>query len=95
MSISKIEDDYTKIEVLVRDPDDQLVKMIEHIRLLSSPGHSFIADVDPDASKEEGREYFSFDGDGVFYIKYVKKNGKKVTMKDGKILENYLRDIQC
>lgn len=95
MALPGIEDRLTKIEVLVRDPDDQLVKMIEHIRLLSSPGHSFIADVDPDASKEEGRESFSFDGDGSFFIKYVKKNGKKVKMKDGKLLESYLRDIQC
>lgn len=94
MALPGAEDRLTKIEVLVRDPEDQLVKMIEHIRLLSSPGHSFIADVDPDASKEEGRQHFSFDGDGVFFIKYVKKNGKKVTMKDGKLVENYLRKLQ-
>lgn len=95
MALPGIEDRYTKIEVLVNDPDDQLVKMIEHIRLLSSPGHSFIVDVDPDATRGEGREKFDFDGDGLFHIKYVKKNGKMVRIKDGKLLESYLRDIQC
>lgn len=94
MALPGAEDRLTKIEVLVRDDEDQLVKMIEHIRLLSSPGHSFISIVDPDASKEEGRETFSFDGDGAFYIKEVKKNGKKVNMKDGKLIEGYLKKIQ-
>jgi len=84
----------TKIEIEVRDPDDQLVKMIEHIRRLSSPGHSFIAVVDPDVTKEEGKETFSFDGDGSFFIKNIKMNGKKFEMKDGKIVENYLRKLQ-
>jgi hypothetical protein len=84
----------TKIEVLVRDDEDQLVKMIEHIRLLAGPGHSFVVVVDPDASKEEGKETFSMDGDGAFFIKEVKKNGKKVNMKDGKLIEGYLKKIQ-
>lgn len=84
----------TKIEVLVRDDEDQLVKMIEHIRALAAPGHSFVVVVDPDASKEEGKETFSMDGDGAFYIKEVKKNGKKVNMKDGKLIEGYLKRIQ-
>ena len=85
----------TKVEVLVRDDEDQLVKMIEHIRALAAPGHSFVVVVDPDASKEEGKETFSMDGDGAFHIKEVKKNGKKVNMKDGKLIEGYLEKIQC
>lgn len=94
MALPNSEERLTKIEVLVRDDEDQLVKMIEHIRKLSSPGHSFEAIVDPDASKNEGKETFSFDGDGAFYIKYVKKNGKKVDIKDGKLIEGYLKKIQ-
>jgi hypothetical protein len=87
--------DLTKIEIVVRDPDNELVKMIEHIRALSSPGHSFSTIVDPDASKEEGQESFYFDGDGSFFIKEIKMNKKKLKIKDGKILESYLRKIQC
>jgi hypothetical protein len=93
MSIS--DEGITKIEITVRDHDDQLVKMIEHIRQLSSPGHSFITIVDPDASKKEGKETFSFDGDGSFFIKEIKMNDKKLKIKDGQILESYLRKIQC
>ena len=95
MALPGAEKRMTTIEVLVNDDEHQLIKMIEHIRKLSSPGHSFIAIVDPDASKEEGKETFSFDGDGSFYIKNIKMNGKKLEMKDGKIIENYLRKIQC
>jgi hypothetical protein len=94
MALPGIEDRLTKIEVLVRDPDDQLVKMIHHIMNLANPGHSFIADVDPDVTEADGRAKFSFDGDGSFFIKYVKKNGKKVEIKDGKIVEGYLNKIQ-
>lgn len=95
MALPGAEERMTKIEVLVNDDEHQLIKMIEHIRRLSSPGHSFIAIVDPDASKEEGRETFSFDGDGSFYIKRIKMNGKKFEMKDGKIVESYLKKLQC
>ncbi len=84
----------TKIEILVRDDEHQLVKMIEHIRKLSSPGHSFVVIVDPDASKEEGKETFSFDGDGSFYIKKVKMDGKNFELKDGRVVEGYLKRIQ-
>ncbi len=85
----------TNIEVLVRDHDHQLIKMIEHIRALAAPGHSFVVIVDPDASKNEGKETFSMDGDGSFFIKDIKMDGKKFEMKDGKILEGYLKKIQC
>lgn len=95
MALPGIEDRLTKIEVLVRDPDDQLVKMIYHIARLANVGHSFVVDVDQDAGRKDGWETFSMDGDGSFFIKYVKKNGKKFEMKDGKVVENYLRDIQC
>ena len=80
MALPGIKDRLTTIEVLVRDPENQLVKMIEHIRQLAAPGHSFIADVDPDASKEEGRETFSFDGDGLFFIKDTNINSKELPL---------------
>lgn len=83
----------TKIEIEVRDYDNELVKMIEHIRALSSPGHSFIVVVDPDVTEKEGKRTFSMDGDGSFFIKNIKLNGKKLRVKDGKILENYLREL--
>lgn len=92
--MSYYEKPMTKIEVLVRDPDDQLVKMIDHIMRLANPGHSFISIVDPDASEKEGKKTFSFDGDGSFYIKEVKKNGKKIKIKDDKLIESYLKRIQ-
>jgi hypothetical protein len=95
MALPGIEDRLTKIEILVRDPDDQLVKMIDHIAKLANVGHSFVVDVDQDAGRNGGWETFDMDGDGSFYIKYVKKNGKKVEIKDGKLIETYLRDIQC
>jgi len=85
----------TKIEILVRDNDDQLVKMIEYIRILSAPGHSFEVIVDPDRTKEEGKAIFFMDGDGSFFIKDIKKNGKKVkTNKHGKLIDEYLKIIK-
>jgi len=88
----KIKDNFTVIEVLVRDDEHQLVKMIEHIRKLSSPGHSFEAVVDPSVTKNEGKESFYFDGDGSFYIKEIKMNGKKIKTIDD-IIEEVMRRI--
>ncbi len=85
--------DFDEITVKVRDYEDQLVKMIDHIMRAANPGHSFEVIVDPDLRERTTKFYF--DGDGAFYIKEVKKNGKKVNIKDEKILETYLGDIQC
>ena len=92
---SQADDGMRKIEVVLRDPDDQLVKMIEHIRRLAGPGHSFIVVVDPDATRDEGKETFSMDGDGAFYIDKIKYDGKPLKMDGNKIVENYLKRIQC
>jgi 8-oxo-dGTP diphosphatase len=87
--------DLMKIEILVRDPDYQLVKMIDHIRRLAAPGHSFEVVVDPDVTKEEGKRSFGMDGDGSFHIRELKMNGKKFELDgDGKIVEGYLKFIQ-
>jgi len=63
-----------KLEIEIRDPDYQLLKLLEKIKSHSAPGHSFAVVVDPDASqKEGGNEKFYMDGDGSFYIIKVKK----------------------
>ena len=85
-------DQLTEIVVKLRDPDDQLVKMIDYIMHTANIGHSFEVVVDPDL--REYKKSFYMDGDGSFFIKEVRKNNKKVKVKDDKIIEGYLRKIQ-
>jgi hypothetical protein len=85
-------EDLTELVIKLRDHDNQLVQLIEYIRILAGPGHSFIVDVDPEM--REHKKTFSMDGDGSFFIKDIKMNGKKVEVKDGKLIENYLQRIQ-
>lgn len=92
MALPNEEERLTKIEILVDDPDDQLIKLINYISVMSAPGHSFEVLVDPNS---DGEKSFGIDGDGRFYIKYLKKNGIKVQSKNGEIVENYLRKLQC
>lgn len=85
-------EDLSEIKVLLRDPDNQLVKMIDYIMHTANIGHSFEVVVDPDL-----REYtkkFYMDGDGSFYIQEVKKDGNKVKVKDDKLIEEYLNCLQ-
>ena len=82
----------TELVITLRDPDYQLVRLIEYIRVLAGPGHSFEVVVDPDMS--ENKKSFGMDGDGAFYIKDIKMNGKKVVIKDDKLIEGYLKKIQ-
>ena len=86
-------EDLNEIKVLLRDPDNQLVKMIDYIMHNANIGHSFESIVDPD--DRERKKSFFMDGDGSFYIQEVKYNGKKVNIKDDKLIENYLENIQC
>ncbi len=86
-------EDLDEIIIKVRDPDNQLVKMIDHIMHAANIGHSFEIIVDPEL--RERTKKFYMDGDGSFYIKEVRKNGKKVKVKDDNLLEAYLRNIQC
>jgi len=84
-------DDYRNlIEIDVRDPDNQLLYLLEYIRKLAAPGHSFEVVVDPNS---DGEESFGIDGDGAFYINKIKLNKRIVKFKDGKLLENYLRSL--
>lgn len=81
-----MEDTKTKIYIEVRDPEDQLIKLIDHIRRASSPGHSFEVIVDP--NDKEYRKSFFIDGDGAFFISKLEKDKK--TFK----LEEVLKRIQ-
>lgn len=85
-------EDLNEIKILLRDPDNQLVKMIDYIMHTANIGHSFEVVVDPDL--REYKKSFYMDGDGSFFIKEVRKNNKKVKVKDDKIIEGYLRKIQ-
>ncbi len=86
-------EDLNEIKILLRDPDNQLVQMIDYIMHNANIGHSFETIVDPD-DRERNKKFF-MDGDGSFYIQEVKYNGKKVKVKDDKLIENYLENIQC
>ena len=81
-----------ELTMKIRDPDMQLVKLIEYIRVTAGPGHSFDVVVDPDMS--EYKKSFFMDGDGSFFIKDIKINSKKVKVVDDKVIENYLQKIQ-
>ena len=81
----------TEITIKLRDPDNQLIRLIDYISRKSAPGHSFNVVVDPDDS--EYRESFFIDGDGAFYIRELKMNGKKVKFESDKLIE-YLEIIQ-
>ena len=79
-------DEFDVIQIELRDPDNQLVKMIDHIMHSANIGHSFEVVVDPD--DKEYRKSFFMDGDGSFYIKKVSLNSVKVEIKDDKLQEN-------
>jgi len=88
-----MDEDFDKIEFLVKGDDGQMVSLLEYIRACASPGHSFDIVVDPDM--REYRKSFFADGDGSFFMKDIKKNGVKIkTDKEGKIIETYLRSLQ-
>jgi len=85
MAITRKELD--ELVIKLRDPDNQLFKMIDYIMHTANPGHSFEVVVDPDM--REHRKTFYMDGDGSFYIQEVKKNGSKIEK-----MEEYLRFLQ-
>ncbi len=89
MAIPK--EDLTELTIKLRDPDNQLVKMIDYIMHTANPGHSFGVVVDPDL-REYTKKFF-MDGDGSFHIWSVKMNGKEVTVKGDKLIEKYLRSL--
>lgn len=86
-----LKQDQTEITIILRDPDNQLIRLIDYISRKSGIGHSFEVVVDPNDS--EYRKSFFIDGDGPFYIYDLKKNGKKVKIQNDKLVE-YLEIIQ-
>ena len=60
-----------KIEIRLRDPDDQLLNLLKHLQVSANVGHSFNVIVDPDNEDHKGE--FGIDGDGMFYLKSIKK----------------------
>jgi len=85
-------EEFAKIEILVKGDEGQMAKMLEYIRSNSSIGHSFEIVVDPDS---DGTRKFYADGDGSFFIKHIKLNGRKFKVdKEGNVTESYLRSIQ-
>jgi len=64
------QDDNTILKIIVRDPEDSLFRLIDHIMRTANPGHSFDVIVDPNSEDEKS---FGMDGDGSFYIKSIKK----------------------
>lgn len=58
------------INIEVIDPDNEFSRLIEHIKTITSPGHSFDVIVDPDSSE---KQTFFMDGDGSFHIKSIKE----------------------
>jgi len=60
-----------KIEIRLRDPDDQLLNLLKHLQVSANVGHSFNVIVDPDNKEHRGE--FGIDGDGMFYLKSIKK----------------------
>ena len=74
----------TRFEIIARDPDKQLEKLLEKIKGHAAPGHTFDVVVDPSMTKEEGKESFCMDGDGSFRIYGIdKKNIEPTEKKDG------------
>ena len=83
-------DVFNKIEIEVRDPNKSLVRLTDYIQKIANPGHSFEIIVDPNSRQK--RKSFDFDGDGPFFIKSIKLDGKEINSKDG-LTECYLRQL--
>lgn len=60
--------------VIARDPDGSLEKFLKALAAHANPGHSFGVKMDEDS---DNPEEFGFDGDGAFFIKDIKVDGKK------------------
>ncbi len=52
------------------DEDNQIIKLLDHIKRTAAVGHSFSVVVDPGDSEHEQK--FGFDGDGAFRIVEIK-----------------------
>lgn len=62
---------FKKIEIIVRDRENNLEELLNYIKDTGNVGHSFSIIVDPDSST---KKRFGWDGDGHDYIKSIKVN---------------------
>ena len=66
----------TIITIQVSDPENSLLRMLEHIKANSDGGHSFEIIVDPDGDLEQ-KKSFGIDGDGSFNIRKISSKNYK------------------
>lgn len=89
--MASIREGFTEIKIIARDEDNSLVRLIDYLRI-ANIGHSFSVVVDPDVS--DYKKTFYLDGDGSFRIESITKDGKKFKVKNDKLIEGYLKNIQ-
>lgn len=63
---------FKKIEIIVRDRENNLEELLNYIKDIGNVGHSFSIIVDPENSST--KKNFDWDGDGLDYIKSIKVN---------------------
>lgn len=63
---------FKKIEIIVRDRENNLEELLNYIKDIGNVGHSFSIVVDPENSST--KKNFDWDGDGHDYIKSIKVN---------------------
>ena len=63
---------FKKIEIIVRDRENNLEELLNYIKDIGNVGHSFSIIVDPENSST--KKNFGWDGDGHDYIKSIKVN---------------------
>jgi hypothetical protein len=66
---------FDEITITIRDLDQALIKFLTAAQGTANVGHSYPVTIDGDDA--EHKQEFFFDGDGSFYIKDIKLNGKK------------------
>lgn len=65
------DDELAEIVVTYRDDENDLEELLNYIKSNGNGGHSFEIVVDPDM--KENKKTFYWDGDGICFIKDVKK----------------------
>jgi len=70
---------FDEITIKIRDPEHQMIKFLIAARSAANAGHSYTVVLD--AETAEYKQEFGFDGDGLFFIKDIKFNGRKLEDK--------------
>ncbi len=68
-----------KVEIVCTDATakESLVPLLNYIKSIGNPGHSFDIVVEPNLTVKEGKKTFGFDGDGPHRIDSIKIDGKE------------------